>query len=272
MQRGDRLGRSKAPSPHETGNTESAQSGNTSACGGRYSKLTLAVTLAAVVLWLSFAAQAQTKPAPAGKKPAASEPSPKEDPQLYRNTTFGFRYQIPYSWVDRTKQMKEGEKSGKAELLLAVFERPPEVAGDSVNSAVVIAAESVASYPGLKKAEEYLGPLTELVTAKGFKVDGEPYELEVESRQLLRADFVKTLDAGTNGAGTNGVGTNNVGTNNEKLSMHQCTLILMAKGQIVSFTFIASSDDALDDLMDGLHFGAVGQSPASTQSTPKPRP
>src|SRR5580704_2783964 len=121
MQRGDRLGRSKAPSPHETGNTESAQSGNTSACGGRYSKLTLAVTLAAVVLWLSFAAQAQTKPASAGKKPAASAPSPKEDPQLYRNATFGFRYEIPYGWVDRTKQMQDGDKSGKAELLLGAF-------------------------------------------------------------------------------------------------------------------------------------------------------
>jgi hypothetical protein len=227
-----------------------------------YSKLGLVAIIAPFVLWLSFAAQAQTNPAPAAKKPAASAPSPKEDPQLYRSTTFGFRYEIPYSWVDRTKQMQDGDKSGKAELLLAVFERPPEVTGDTVNSAVVIAAERVASYPGLKQAEDYLGPLTDLVTAKGFKVEGEPYALEVESRQLLRADFVKTLSAGTNGDGAG----------NDKLSMHQCTLILMAKGQIVSFTFIASSDDALDDLMDGLHFGAAGQSAASTQSAPNPRP
>jgi hypothetical protein len=222
----------------------------------------MAAAMGVVILGLTFAAQAQTKPAPAVKKPAASAPSPKEDPQLYRNTTFGFRYEIPYGWVDRTKQMQDGDKSGKAELLLAVFERPPEVSGDTVNSAVVLAAESVASYPGLKKAEDYLGPLTELVNAKGFKVEGEPYALEVESRQLLRADFVKTL----------GIGTNGDGTSNDQLSMHQCTLILMAKGQIVSFTFIASSDDALDDLMDGLHFGAAGQSPATTQSAPKPRP
>jgi hypothetical protein len=207
-------------------------------CCPRYPGLVIAATIAAVVWSLSFPAQAQDKTAPSAK----TAPSPKPDPQLYRNTTFGFRYQIPYSWVDRTKEMQEGNQSGKAELLLAVFERPPEATGATINSAAVIAAESVASYPGLKKAEDYLGPLTDLVTAKGFKADGEPYAVEVESRQLLRADFVKTLG---------------VGTNNDKLSMHQCTLILMAKGQIVSFTFIAGSDDALDDLMDGLHFGAA---------------
>jgi hypothetical protein len=36
--------------------------------------------------------------------------------------------------------------------------------------------------------------------------------------------------------------------------MRQCTLVLLAKGQIVSFTFIAGSEDELDDLMEGLHF------------------
>jgi hypothetical protein len=39
--------------------------------------------------------------------------------------------------------------------------------------------------------------------------------------------------------------------------MRQCTLVLLAKGQIVSFTFIAGSDEELDDLMDGLHFVAA---------------
>ncbi len=36
--------------------------------------------------------------------------------------------------------------------------------------------------------------------------------------------------------------------------MHQSTLILLAKGQIVSFTFIAGSEDEIDDLIEGLHF------------------
>ena len=123
--------------------------------------------------------------------PAASPAAPSDEPNSYRNTTFGFRYQIPYGWVDRTKEMQEGNDAGKAEVLLAVFERPPEATGDTINSAVVIASESAASYPGLKRAEDYLGPLTELATAKGFKAEGEPYALEVESRQLLRADFIK---------------------------------------------------------------------------------
>ena len=189
--------------------------------------------IAVIALGLSFTAQTQRKtaPTPPAKPPATHN----EDPQLYRNATFGFRYQIPYGWVDRTKEMQEGNEAGKAELLLATFERPPEATGDTINSAVVIASESTASYPGLKRAEDYLGPLTELATAKGFKPEGEPYALEVESRQLLRADFSKPLS--------------------DKVAMRQCTLVLLAKGQIVSFTFIAGTEDELDDLMDGLHFG-----------------
>jgi len=190
---------------------------------------------AALVLFacaLSSPAQQKPRPAAPPAKPAATH----EDAQLYRNTTFGFRYQIPYGWANRTTEMQEGNEAGKGELLLAVFERPPEAAGDTINSAVVIASESAASYPGLKKAEDYLGPLTELATAKGFKADGEPYVLEVEGRQLVRADFIKPLS--------------------DKLTMRQSTLVLLVKGQVVSFTFIAGSEDELDDLMDGLHFGA----------------
>ena len=197
--------------------------------------------IAAVALCLSITAQAQSKPAPVAKR-AAKAPASDHDAQLYRNPTFAFRYKIPYGWVDRTKEMQEGNEPGKGEVLLAVFERPPEAAGDSINSAVVIASESAASYPGLKRAEDYLGPLTDLATAKGFKAEGEPYEVDVESRHLLRADFSKTRE---------------VKASNNKLTMRQCTLVLVAKGQIVSFTFIAGSEDELDDLMDGLHFGAA---------------
>ena len=189
--------------------------------------------IAVIALGLTLTAQTQRKttPTPSAKHPATHN----EDAQLYRNPTFAFRFQIPYGWVDRTKEMQEGNEAGKAEVLLAIFERPPQATGDTINSAVVIASESAASYPGLKKAEDYLGPLTELATSKGFKPEGEPYALEVESRQLLRADFTKPRS--------------------DKLTMRQCTLVLLAKGQIVSFTFIAGSEDELDDLMDGLHFG-----------------
>jgi hypothetical protein len=213
--------------------------------------------IALITLSLPFTLQAQTKPAPSAKS------APAEDSLLYRNTTFAFRYQIPYGWVDRTKEMQDSDQKDatKAQVLLAVFERPPQAIGATINSAVVIASESTASYPGLKKAEDYLGPLTELATANGFKAEGEPYELEVESRALLRVDFTKTIggkagvDSSPNGAPANDP------TARDKLTMRQCTLVMLAKGQIVSFTFIAASDEELDDLMDGLHFGAA-KSPA----------
>lgn len=195
-----------------------------------------------VGLSLSCTAAAQSKSASGQSSQTAaqtSKPSAGNDPQLYRNTTFGFRYLVPYGWVDRTKEMQEENEAGKAEVLLAVFGRPPEASGDSINSAVVIASETLASYPGLKTADDYLGPLTELATSKGFKAAGEAYALEVESRQLLRADFVKAMG--------------------DKLIMRQCTLVLLAKGHILSFTFIAGSEDELDDVMDGLHFGAANQ-------------
>ncbi len=214
----------------------------------------IVVIVALIFLSLTPAAQAQNKTAPVTKP--APRPFPQtEDPQLVHNTTFGFRYQIPYGWVDRTQEMQEGNETRKSALLLAVFERPPEAIGDTINSAVVIASESAASYPGLKKAEDYLDPLTELATAKGFKPDGEPYALEVESRQLLRADFVKTLDVKTTDAKTN-----EAKTTNGQLTMRQCTLVLLTKGQIVSFTFIAGSENELDDLMDSLHFTAAKSS------------
>jgi hypothetical protein len=172
----------------------------------------------------------------------AAPVKPSEDSQLYRNTTFGFRYEIPYGWVDRAKEMRAGNEASAAAVLLAVFERPPEATGSTVNSAVVIASESVSSYRGLKTAEDYLGPLTELVTANGFKTDGEPDVLAIDSRELVHADFVKPLNGKSD-------------TTDDNLTMRQRTLVLVAKGQIVSFTFIAASKDELDDLMDGLHFG-----------------
>jgi hypothetical protein len=212
----------------------------------------------------------QAQPSPRASKPAG-------DSQLYRNLAFGFRYQVPFGWVNRTKEMKEqsepppaeppqagdsssakpgskaGAKSGdqsgsqsgnQGEVLLAVFERPPEAPGETVNSGVVIASESAAAYPGLKQAVDYLGPLTELTTAQGFKSDGDPSIAQIDGRSLVRADFTKALT--------------------DKLAMHQSTLVLLAKGKVVSFTFIAGSEDEVDELMDGLHFGT----PRSTARQP----
>ena len=194
----------------------------------------------ALYLGLSLVVASQTQ-----RKPA---PKPAEDAQLYRNTTFAFRYEIPYGWVDRTKDIREQQATESpdakdapkkdatpaGEVLLAVFERPPAAAGDTINSAVVIAAESATAYPGLKKAEDYLGPLTELAAAKGFKAEGDPSMVVSDGRELIRADFTKSVT--------------------DKLTMHQTTLVLLTKHQLLSFTFIAGSEDERDDLVDRLHF------------------
>jgi hypothetical protein len=182
-----------------------------------------------MVFALALAQPAQQKPA----KPAVPA-NPSADSQLYRNAAFGFRFRVPYGWVDRTKDLQEGNEPQKGEVLLAIFERPPQAAGETINSAVVIATESAASYPGLKRAEDYLGPLTELTTSKGFKAEGDPSSVTIDSRQVVRADFTKPL--------------------NEKLTMCQSTLVLLAKGQIVSFTFLAGSEDEVNDLIARLSF------------------
>lgn len=205
------------------------------------------LVLTALALCLASAARGQNKPSvPAPSKPSESAKT------LYKSVRFSFRYEIPYGWVDRTQDMREQEATdksaakenasnlGKGEVLLAVFERPPEAAGETINSAVVIAAETASAYPGLKKAEDYLGPLTELTTSKGFKAAGDPSVILIDARQLVRVDFTKPL--------------------NDKLTMRQATLVLLTHGQIVSFTFIAGSEDELDDLMGGLYFG-VAKSP-----------
>lgn len=156
------------------------------------------------------------------------------DATAYRNPEFAFICKIPYGWVDRTKEMQDDSADpSKSRLLLAVFERPPEVTGDTVNSAVIITAESVSSYPGLKTAADYLGPLTELTASKGFKPVAEPYEFPVGTTRLVRADFTKDLG---------------------KLTMRQSSLLLLRKGYVLSFTFIAGSEDELDELIEKLSF------------------
>src|ERR1700733_7751534 len=256
---------------------------------------------------VAFSMATASQAAPKGATPAPKTPPPSQDEQLYRNATFGFRYKVPYGWVERTEEMREpaepktdaangpeasssssnsdssnsgssnsgssnsgssnsgssnsgssnsGSSNSKAasqykseshksannksanlsDVLLAVFERPPQATGDSVNSAVVIASESAAVYRGLKKAEDFLGPLTELITAQGFKPKGDPSVLEIDARELVRADFSKQLT--------------------DKLVMYQSTLVLLAKGQLVSFTFVAGSEDEVDDLIEGLRFGS----------------
>lgn len=200
--------------------------------------------LIAVFAGVSLLAASQT----ARKTGSPATPKAADESQNYRNATFGFRYEIPYGWVDRTRDMREQQAESKGEaktqgsatkndVLLAVFERPPQAAGETVNSAVVIASEEAAAYPAIKHADDYLGPLTELAAAQGFRPEGEPSMVELDGRDLVRANFSKAL--------------------REKITMRQTTLVLLAKGQLVSFTFIAGSEDEMDDLIDRLHFAVT---------------
>lgn len=181
---------------------------------------------------------------------------------VYRNPHFGFSYKVPFGWVDRTAEMQESDSDqttsdpAKAQVLLGVFERPPETTGTTINSTIVIAAESVSSYPGLKTAVDYFDPLEEVIKAKGFKVENQPYEFAVGANLLAREDFSKVLD---------------------KLTIQQATLVMLAKGYAVSFTFIGSTSDEIDELLEGLSFTAAprsgnghsASSPASPHAAPK---
>lgn len=172
--------------------------------------------------------QKLTKP----RAPASGEGSP-----VYQDREFDFRYKVPFAWVDRTKEMQDQTSDpSTSKLLLAVFERPPEVSGDTINSAVIITAENASSYPGLKSAADFVGPLTELTTSKGFKPSDDAYEFPVGATRLVRADFAKAFG---------------------NLTMYQSSLISLKKGFVISFTFIAGSENEMDELMEKLSFGAA---------------
>jgi hypothetical protein len=176
---------------------------------------------------------AQQSPAPAKHSPASktSFDSGSITKGTYRDNYFQFSYQVPFGWVDRTSDIREDTE--KSKVLLAIFERPPAASGGTVNSAVVIAAESADSYPGLKTAAQYFGPLTELTESKGFKVVNEPYEFPVDGRAIIRRDFIKERGS---------------------VSMHQSSLVMMAKGYVLSFTFIGGNDDEVTELVEKLSF------------------
>jgi len=201
-------------------------------------------TLSLLLLLAASAAAQATRPA----KPISPAPdlgSYDDANHLYRNRTFGFSCKVPYGWVDRTKTMSDSD-SGPAQgfVLLAAFERPPEARGDDVNSTLVIAAEPVASYPGLKTATDYFTPLNEVITGKGFKVVNQPHGFTVGARELVRGDYSREDGA---------------------VTLHQTTLALLARGYVVSFTFIAGGQDEVEQLLGNLNFFAGKKGTAKPQ-------
>ena len=181
-----------------------------------------------LLLLLTVALWAQDRPASSSKPlahPKASAPdSGAISDGIYRNSAFGISYKLPYGWVDRTAEMQDDSAdASSSRLLLAIFERPPEATGDSVNSAVVIAAEPLPT--GMKTAAEYFESLSALATGKGFEVKEGPREFSVGATELVRGDFSKAR-----------------GT----LTMHQTSLVTLEKGYAVSFTFIGGSEDEVE--------------------------
>jgi hypothetical protein len=204
----------------------------------------------AIILLFCATLSAQQSP-PAGEssskhhsKPPKPATSSAFDPGsitdgVYNNPYFGFTYKLPYGWVDRTSAMQDDSPDAvkdpvKSVVLLATFEQPPEAPREAINSGVVIAAESVSSYPGLKTAVDYFGILTQLTTDKGFKVMNEPLEISVGTRALIRGDFSKEMGKNT---------------------IHQTALVFLEKSYVVSFTLIGSSEDEVNGLIEDLNFG-----------------
>jgi hypothetical protein len=199
------------------------------------------------VITFTAAAQSSSSSRHAGKLlPEADRPLPvgSMGNGIYRNSDLGFSCKIPAGWVLRTADMnardadqsdakanKDAASSGQ--VLLAAFSRPPQARAEDVNSSILIAAESASSYPGLKDAAQYFGPLSEVTKAQGFAAVGEPYEFPVGTKTLPRDDFQK--DVGTR-------------------VMRQSTLVMLARGYVVSFTFIGGTEDEVEELIGGLSF------------------
>lgn len=165
---------------------------------------------------------------------------------VYKNPVLGFAYKIPFGWVDRTQAMQGSDSAPTSQALLAVFERPPEATGETINSGVVIAVERASSYPKIKTALEYFGPLSEVATSHGFTATSDPHPFAVGAAHLIRGDFSKPRG---------------------KLTIYQSSLVMIRKGSIVSFTFIGGDSDEVEELIRNLDFTPVS-APKHSQSAP----
>jgi hypothetical protein len=192
------------------------------------------------------AQQAHSSASAASSKPVWVRP---QTPDLgeasdgaYRNRFFGFTLKLPYGWVDRTSDLRQQDAdapptdTSKSTVLLATFQRPPDAAGDTVNSAIVIAAESLASYPGLKDPSQYFGPIGEIAKANDMTAINQPYDFPIDGMPIVRQDFSKKLHG---------------------VTMFQSSMAMLQKGYALSFTFIAGNQDDITQNLDDLRFGRV---------------
>ncbi|HEY1800752.1 MAG TPA: hypothetical protein VGG46_07435 [Terriglobales bacterium] len=199
----------------------------------------LLICCAAIVL-VQFAA-VQTLSAQAKKSSTG-----RIENDVYQNSTLGFSCRIPFGWVDRTQAMQTPDSGSTSQVLLAVFERPPEATGETINSGIVIASENASSYPKVKTALEYFEPFTEAATSHGFTAVSEPRPFAIGAAQLVRGDFSKPRG---------------------ELTMYQSSLVMIRKGSIISFTFIGGDSDEVEELIRNLEITAVS-TPRHPKSVP----
>src|ERR1700692_1752641 len=226
----------------------------------RLSFISPVVIVALLVSHSLAVASAQDSSSSRRSKSPAPQKTPQKSPLepgsvsagAYRNSTFGFTCKIPAGWVLRTEEMNVSDATAESEqsraalgrtaesgrahtstcgrVLLAAFSRPPEAKGEDVNGSILIAAESAAAYPGLKEAAQYFGPVIEAAKARGLEIDDDPYEFALGTKKLVRGDFQK--DVGTR-------------------VMLQSTLVMLARGYVVSFTFIGGAGGGGADVCQG---------------------
>ena len=185
----------------------------------------------------------QTQNSPSGSKSAKATQSEAKNGTtfsgqisngIYQNVHFGFTCRIPQGWVIETKEFAEGTPNSQGtHLLLSALQHSPGLPDTSVNSAIIITAEDQTLYPDMVEAADYFGPMTEFIKSKGFQVVREPYQVRVGGEDLDRADFRKDLD---------------------QIAIYQSTLVTIERDYILSFTFIAGSQQQVDDLLGGLAF------------------
>src|SRR5260370_38448314 len=87
----------------------------------------------AAVLWAQQPASRSSKPSDQARSavPEAGAISA----GVYRNATFGFSYKLPYGSGGRTTGMHDAhDQAARSRVLLAIFDRPPEVTAGSLNS------------------------------------------------------------------------------------------------------------------------------------------
>jgi hypothetical protein len=186
--------------------------------------------------------------------------------RLYRNRTYAFSCRVPAGWVLRTEQIKP-DGAADNQVLLAAFERPPEARSTAPVSTILIASENQSAYPGLKTAEDYFAPLTEVVTAKGFQAVNDPYPFPAGALQVMREDFSHEQKDHPEKEGSE-----KDRPEKDRATTYQSTLVLLSHGSILSFTFLGASEDEVDNLIENVSFTSGIAPPSAPKARPKTAP